>query len=119
MQARSTRWRLARVLLLPALLAPLLLGVSELAAQEDEESEPASPWRTSYFPYFSGIANDGPVISARIRYWQPAIYEARTTYTAALDGAAGVSFRGTRYAAVRFRAPGLWKDWRLDASVVE
>jgi outer membrane protein assembly factor BamA len=118
MQARSTRRRIARVLLLPALLAPLLLAVPALMAQEDEELEPASPWRTSYFPYISGMANDGPVISARIRYWQPAPYEARTTYTAALDGAAGASFRGTRYAAVRFRAPGLWKDWRLDASLV-
>jgi outer membrane protein assembly factor BamA len=118
MQARSTRRRIARVLLLHALLAPLLLAVPALAAQEDEEREPASPWRTSYFPYISGLANDGPVISARIRYWQPAPYEARTTYTAALDGAAGVSFRGTRYAAVRFRAPGLWNDWRLDASLV-
>ena len=117
MQARSTGRRFPRVLLLPALLAPLLVRAPALAAQEDE-GEFHSPWRTSYFPYLSGMANDGPVISARIRYWQPAAYEARTTYTAALDGAAGVSFRGTRYAAVRFRAPGLWKDWRFDASLV-
>ncbi len=95
----------------------LLVRAPRLAAQE-EESQSQSPWRTSYFPYLSGKANDGPVFSARIRYWQPAEYEARTTYTAALDAAAGVSFRGTRYAAVRFRAPGLWKDWRLDASLV-
>jgi outer membrane protein assembly factor BamA len=100
------------------MLAPLLIRAPLLAAQESEDSDPRSPWRTSYFPYLSGKANDGPVISARIRYWQPAVYEARTTYTAALDGAAGVSFRGTRYASVRFRAPGLWKDWRLDASLV-
>lgn len=117
MQARPTGLRLARVLL-PALLALSAGGVSSLAAQESEDREPGPPWRTSYYPYVSGMANDGPVISARIRYWQPAPYEARTTYTAALDGAAGVSFRGTRYAAVRFRAPNLWKDWRLDASVV-
>ena len=30
------------------------------------------PWRLSYFPYLTGGANDGPVISARVRYWQPA-----------------------------------------------
>ena len=116
MQAGSTRRRFSRVLL-PALLAPLLLRAPALAAQ-DEAGESRSPWRTSYFPYLSGKANDGPVISARIRYWQPAEYEAPTTYTGALDGAAGVSFNGTRYALVRFRAPGLWKDWRLDASLV-
>ena len=92
-------------------------GPSARAGRRRRRESPKShsPWRTSYFPYLSGKANDGPVISARIRYWQPAPYEARTTYTAALDAAAGVSFRGTRYAAVRFRAPGLWKDWRLDA----
>jgi outer membrane protein assembly factor BamA len=116
MLAGSTRRRFPRALLPFALLA--LARGPALAAQESEDGESGSPWRTSYFPYLSGLANDGPVISARIRYWQPAEYEARTTYTAALDGATGVSFRGTRYAAVRFRAPGLWKDWRLDASLV-
>jgi outer membrane protein assembly factor BamA len=117
MQAGSTRRRFSRVLPLLAMVAPLLVRAPTLAAQ-DEEGESRSPWRTSYFPYISGKANDGPVISARIRYWQPAEYDAPATYTAALDGAAGLSFNGTRYAAVRFRAPGLWKDWRLDASLV-
>jgi len=117
MLAGSTRRRFPRVLLVSALVAPLLALGPSLAAQDSEDRESSSPWRTSYFPYFSGMANDGPVISARIRYWQPAEYEARATYTAALDAAAGTSFRGTRYAAVRFRAPGLWKDWRLDASL--
>jgi Omp85 superfamily domain len=116
MPARSTRWRGARALLFAALLPALLARVPTLAAQ-DEESEHRSPWRLSYFPYISGKANDGPVLSARARYWQPAPYEARTTYTGALDVAAGASFQGTRYAAVRFRAPGLWSEWRLDASL--
>ena len=118
MQARSTGQRFPRALLLSAVLTSLLARAPALAAQEGEDREPGSPWRTSYFPFFSGMANDGPVISARLRYWQPAEYEERTTNTAALEGSTGVSFRGTRYAAVRFRAPGLWKDWRLDASLV-
>jgi len=118
MLAGSTRRRFPRMVLLLALLTSLLARAPELAAQEGEDRESGSPWRTSYFPYFSGLANDGPVISARIRYWQPGEYEARTTYTGAFDGATGISFRGTRYAALRFRAPGLWKDWRLDASLV-
>ena len=121
MQARPTRPRprrlLVSALLLPALLALAAAGAPALAAQESEEDYSGPPWRTSYFPSIRGMATAGPVISARIRYWQPAPDEAQTTYTAALDGAAGTSFRGTRYAAVRFRAPGLWKDWRLDASL--
>jgi outer membrane protein assembly factor BamA len=118
MLARPTGRRFHRVRFLPALMALVLATGPSLAAQESEDRASGSPWRTSYFPYISGLANDGPVFSARIRYWQPAEYEARTTYTAALDGATGVSLRGTRYASVRFRAPGLWKDWRLDASLV-
>jgi hypothetical protein len=71
MQARSTGWRCARVLLLAALLAPLRPGASELAAQEGEETEPASPWRTSYFPYFSGLANDGRGAPGALRVFRP------------------------------------------------
>jgi hypothetical protein len=118
MQARPTGPRFPRFLLLPALLAAAFLRAPALAAQDEDDGEYDAPWRTSYFPYLSGMANDGPVISARLRYWQPAPYEARTTYTGALDAGTGISFRGTRYAKVRFRAPGLWQDWRLDGSLV-
>lgn len=117
MQVGPTRRRFAPTVLLAVLLLFSLVRVPALGAQGDDD-ESASPWRTSYFPYVSGAANDGPLISARIRYWQPAAYEARTTYTGALDAAAGVSFRGSRFAKVRFRAPGLRRDWRLDAYLV-
>lgn len=119
MQARPNGWRIPSAPALCAvLLAVSLFRAPTLAAQDEGEEEYRPSWRTSYFPYFSGLANDGPVVSARLRYWQPAEYEARTTYTAALDAGAGISFRGTRYAKVRFRAPGLWKDWRLDGTLV-
>jgi outer membrane protein assembly factor BamA len=100
--------RAARLLLL------LLLLPAAVAAQE-EESEPeySPPWRLSYFPYLSGGANDGPVLSARLRYWQPAEYEDRVTARAALDVATGLSPQGSRYAAVRFTAPLRWQGWRL------
>ena len=83
------------------------------AAVQDTAETYASPWRTSYFPYLTGGANDGPVLAARIRYWQPAEYEARFTTRASLTGDAGISPRGSRYITAQFRAPGLWKDWRL------
>ncbi len=101
-------WRLA--LLLP------LLAASPLAAQEDEEYH--SPWRLSYFPYISGGVNDGPVISARLRYWQPAAYEDRVTANGAFDVAAGFTLRGGRYATARFTAPGLVEGWRFQAAVL-
>ena len=113
MPARSHWW--FRALLLAVLLPAGLARVPVLAAQD--EAEHGTPWRLSYFPYIAGLANDGPAYFLRARYWQPAEYEARNTYTAALDGAVGATFEGSRIALLRFRAPGLWKDWRLDALV--
>ena len=113
MPARSHWW--FRALLLAVLLPAGLARVPVLAAQD--EAEHATPWRLSYFPYIAGMANDGPAYFLRARYWQPAEYEARNTYTAALDGAVGATSEGSRLALLRFRAPGLWKDWRLDALV--
>src|SRR5262245_22854840 len=72
-------------------------------------------WRTSYFPYLTGGANDDPVFTFRVRYWQPADYEARTTYTGALNIDAGIAPHGSRFLAASFQAPGLRKGWRLHA----
>jgi hypothetical protein len=82
-------------------------------ASEDTTEAYTVPWRTSYFPYLTGGANDGPVLAARIRYWQPAQYEARYTSTGAFSVDAGLSPRGSRFVTAQFRAPGLRKDWRL------
>src|SRR6185312_4681940 len=70
-------------------------------------------WRTSWFPYLTGGANDSPVLTFRVRHWQPAEYEDRTTYTAAFNGDAGIAPKGSRFVAASFKAPGLWDGWRL------
>ncbi len=82
-------------------------------AAADTAQEPGPRWRTSYFPYLAGGANDSPVLSFRVRHWQPAEYEARTTYTAALNGDAGIAPQGSRFISASFKAPGLWNNWRL------
>jgi outer membrane protein assembly factor BamA len=110
------------------LLSSLLLG-GRLAAQVPEQSapEPAdsvealgeetthAAWRTSYFPYLTGGTNDGPVLAFRVHHFQPAEYEDRVTTNAAITGEAGVTSRGSRYLTARFRAPQLWKKWRVSA----
>jgi outer membrane protein assembly factor BamA len=73
-----------------------------------------SRWRTSWFPYLTGGANDSPLLAFHVRYWQPADYEARTTYTGALAGGAGIAPHGSRFVALSFKAPGLWDGWRLN-----
>ena len=84
------------------------------AAEAQAEPEERGPrWRTSYFPYITGGANDNPVFAFRVYHFQPADYEARTTYTAALTGDAGLAPHGSRYLVGTFRAPGLWDGWRV------
>jgi len=85
----------------------------EPPAEPGEVPEPAPRWRTSWFPYLAGGANDTPVLAFRVRHWQPADYEARSTYTAALNADAGIASRGSRYLSVSYRAPAYWDGWRL------
>jgi hypothetical protein len=88
----------------------------EAAEAADSVPEARAPrWRTSWFPYLTGGANDSPVLSFRVRHFQPADYEAPTTYTGAFNADAGIAPRGSRYLAASFRAPGLWDGWRLNA----
>jgi hypothetical protein len=79
-----------------------------------DESALKTPWRTSYFPYVNGGTNDGPVLAFRVHHFQPAEYDARVTTTAALTADAGITPRGGRHVTARFRAPLLWKGWRLN-----
>jgi len=83
----------------------------------DAAEEPAqeTPWRTSYFPYITGGTNDGPVLAFRVHHFQPAEYDSRVTTNAALTADAGITPRGSRYVTLRYRAPQLWKDWRISA----
>jgi hypothetical protein len=78
-----------------------------------EPPEAAARWRTSWFPYLSGGANDSPVLSFRLRHWQAADYEARSTYTAAFNADAGIAPKGSRYVSASYRAPDYWKGWRF------
>jgi outer membrane protein assembly factor BamA len=112
--------RAFRLMGLLSLSAPALAGAqvpeTQPAPAPGPAAEPpaeAARWRTSYFPYLTGGANDSPVLAFRVRHWQPAEYEARTTYTAALNADAGIAPRGSRFVSLQFKAPGLWDGWRL------
>ena len=95
-----------------------LAGAAPSFGQEPAHTNTDVPWRTSYFPYLSGLSNDGPLISGRVRYSQAAPYEERVTARAYLQFDAGIGFRGTRFAVAQFGAP-LWvKDWRFHAFTI-
>ena len=97
-----------------ATAAPRVTADSVTAIQpRGVEPDRTARWRTSYFPYLTGGANDSPLLTFRVRHWQPAEYEARTTYSAGLNADAGIAPKGSRFVALSFKAPNLWTDWRL------
>ncbi len=104
---------------LPAAVRPLAAQVPPPAERPVPElTNTDVPWRTSYFPYLSGLSNDGPLISFRLRHSQAAPYEERVTENAALTLDGGIGFRGTRYLYGQFRAPLLLSGWRFAALVI-
>ena len=103
------------VLVAPAVAAAQVPETQEAPAPSQTPSveERGARWRTSYFPYLTGGANDSPVLSFRLRHWQPADYEARSTYTAAFNADAGIAPKGSRFVSAQFKAPELWDGWRV------
>jgi len=117
--------RAYRLVLLLCLLAPAATAqVPDSEPAPDRQKAPEPPaergarWRTSWFPYLTGGANDGPVLTFRVRHWQAAEYEARTTHTAAFNADAGIAPEGSRFVSASFKAPGLWDGWRLAAQAI-
>lgn len=90
-------------------------GDTAEASEGLTEPETKTPWRTSYFPYLAGGTNDGPVLAFRVHHFQPAEYEERVTTRAALTADAGITPRGGRHVALKYKAVQLWKDWRISA----
>ena len=91
------------------------LAADAVRGDTAEARERGPRWRTSWFPYLTGGANDSPVFSFLVRHWQPAEYEARSTYTGALAVGAGIAPHGSRFVGASFKAPGLWEGWRLSS----
>jgi len=81
------------------------------------ESLPPSdyPWLLSYYPLVGGGLGGGPVVVARVRYWQPSPYEHRSTYRADLTVEGGIGLHGSRMFQTRLRAPLLTPNLRVNA----
>ncbi len=96
--------------------AALLLGLAcltrapALAAQEE-----GNPWRVSDFPYLIGDPTNGLLVIGHIQYAKEADYDARVPYEGylGLEGAWGT--RSSRFLVLKFRAPTLFKGWRVAA----
>src|ERR1043166_8740343 len=104
-----------------AVAAALLLGIacltraSALAAQDE-----GNPWRVSDFPYLMGDPTNGLLVIGHVQYAKEADYDARVPYDGYLGLEAGWGTRSSRFLTLKYRAPTLYKGWRLagDAGAV-
>lgn len=97
---------------------------SDAAARADDGDtegevtyDPTIPWQLSYLPYIRGFENSGIGLAGRVRYWQPAAYEARVVSQVALTADAGINAHGSRFIVGELRAPLLRDGWRFNALV--
>lgn len=89
------------------LLMFLLCAAAPLAAQER--------WLSNYYPYIASAPNTFPLVGARYDYRRDAAWDDPWLSDGSLAATVAFGFNGSQMATVVFRAPGLWKDWRLFA----
>jgi outer membrane protein assembly factor BamA len=91
---------------LPVVLT-LLLAATPLAAQ--------NRWLSNYYPYIASSPNTFPLLGARYDYRRDAEWDDTWLSDGSLAATVALGFNGSQMATLVFRAPGLWKDWRLFA----
>ncbi|HXE58371.1 MAG TPA: BamA/TamA family outer membrane protein [Gemmatimonadales bacterium] len=112
------RHRPVLALLAVLLTAPLVVAAPTRALAQDEgqPDEPfGQPWGLTYFPYLASGANEFPLLAFRVQYRQLADYDSPLPFSANLAADAGLGFKGSRFLAFRFRAPGIAEGWRFSA----
>ena len=72
-------------------------------------------WLSNYYPYIASAPNTFPLLGARYDYRRDAEWDDPWLSDGSLAATVAFGFNGSQMATVVFRAPGLWKDWRLFA----
>jgi hypothetical protein len=89
------------------LVLTLVLAATPLAAQ--------GRWLSNYYPYIASAPNTFPLLGARFDYRRNAEWDDPWLSDGSLAATVATGVNGSRMATLVFRAPGLWKDWRLFA----
>ncbi|HOX19794.1 MAG TPA: BamA/TamA family outer membrane protein [Gemmatimonadales bacterium] len=90
---------------------PLALLLSTAAAPLAAQDR----WLSNYYPYIASAPNTFPLLGARYDYRRDAAWDDPWLSDGSLAATVAFGFNGSQMATVVFRAPGLWKDWRLFA----
>lgn len=91
--------------------AALASLTATLAGQEPR----GSGWKDSFYPAFATLSNDSPIFILHFEERNALSFYDRVPYSGQLAVDVGANTAGTREAVVSFRAPLLWKNWRVAA----
>jgi len=104
--------RLLPSLALGASLATALFAAAPLTAQQAAE-----PWKDSFYPIIRYSGNDGVSLGIRYAWTQRSRYEDPYFNSGAIVTDLAWSASGSLGASVRFKAPGLSRNWRFDVGL--
>ncbi len=91
------------------------LALPSLAPAQDLPR--GSGWKDSFYPAFTSISNDAPLFIVHYEQRNGLTFYDRAPYSGQFALDLGANTAGSRMARASFKAPLLWKDWRVAASL--
>jgi surface antigen Omp85-like protein len=100
-----------------AILFLMVAAASPLRAQGEDKLPKGSGWKDSFYPAFTSLSNDSPIFVIHFEERNALTFYDRSPYSGQVAVDVGANTAGTRMAMIAFRAPLLWKDLRVAASL--
>lgn len=95
----------------------LVLALASLPGPAAAQKQPDLPWKDSFYPVLTSLANNFPLLVIHYEQRRGADYFARTPYAGLFSLDVGASTAGSRLAVARLQAPLLVERWRFAATL--
>ncbi len=95
----------------------LVLALASLPGPAAAQKQPDLPWKDSFYPVLTSLANNFPLLVIHYEQRRGADYFARTPYAGLFSLDVGASTAGSRLAVAKLQAPLLVERWRFAATL--
>jgi len=95
----------------------LVLALASLPSPASAQKQPDLPWKDSFYPVLTSLANNFPLLVIHYEQRRGADYFARTPYAGLFSLDVGASTAGSRLAVAKLQAPLLVERWRFAATL--
>jgi len=93
------------------------LALTLLPCTARAQGQPDVPWKDSFYPVLTSLANSFPLLVIHYEQRKGADYFARTPYAGLFSLDVGAATSGSRMAVAKLQAPLLKEHWRLAAAL--